>query len=805
MAREKTQQLFKFPMKGVHRVGMKNEQPEETCYDALNVRPFDVIEDRARGGSRPGLGKYSSARGSNNRVQDLNKITTVSSNLSASSMSRRTVTPIQVTNGVIAHFNTTAVTNATVSGTQVLGDATQAPFCYSAELFQKLYFADGYGYKVYTQSNTTAHDWTPTAGSLPGDIANNVTCRLIETWRGRIVMSGLATDPSNWFMSKLGDPLDWDTGPANPTELDAVTGGAGFVGKVPDVINAIVPYTDDVLIFGCDHSIWMMSGDPQAGGRLDLVTNTVGMAFGRPYTQLPDGTLIFFSNRGSVYNMAPGGGKPQNLTEKNIDPLITNTNLNTHIVNMAYDEKSEGVHLWITPLVAGAATHWFLDIRNQGWFKVQYPDNNFNPTAVTIFEGDDPDDREILMGGQDGYVRLYNTSNVTDDGTNFNTYAILGPIVAEKGRYPTVLTDVQFIMDDTSANTIYEIGVGDTAEGAIGDFAATFTGEVDTASTTINVSASKSKNINPRTRGYFQYFKIGTQAAAASWAVEYIQASWSIVKSSRGRMFQTETIGFADPDNPPVLPSANLHTRYSPGVTSKITLDSNTVTSITAYQVGSGITAPTWNAANTSDKPVYVSSDSELNNLPTIRVGTSNQALWASSATGMNRDNAYMVLVVKGRVITAGSGTLFAAQRDGVATNRYELRIDGTPSTLDFRPDNFVNEGVGFGIIDTGDSDYASNTGLIITTGHNGSRWITRVNGVEIMNAVNSTGWTEIDGGNNLDLVIGAAGPSIFPVITGEPEAGFQLADWCFYTQYNLAQIQAVELAYSNRYSITLP
>lgn len=802
MSREKIQQLFKFPMKGIHRVGMKNEQPEGTAFDCLNVRPFDVIEDRARGGSRPGLGKYSSARGSNNRVQDLNKVTTVSTSLSVSSMSRRTVTPVQVTNGVIAHFNTTAVTNATVSGTQALGNSTQAPFCFSAELFQKLYFADGFGYKVYTQANTTAHDWTPTAGSLPGDIANNVTCRLIEAWRGRIVMAGLATDPSNWFMSKLGEPLDWDTGPANPTELDAVTGGAGFVGKVPDVINAIIPYTDDVLLFGCDHSIWMMSGDPQAGGRLDLVTNTVGMAFGRPYTQLPDGTLLFFSNRGSVYNMAPGGGKPKNITEGNIDPLITNTNLNTHVVRMAYDEKAEGVHLWITPLVAGAATHWYLDIRNQGWFKVEYPDNNFNPIAVTIFEGDDPDDREILMGGQDGYVRLYNTSNVTDDGTNFNTYAILGPIVAEKGRYPTVLTDVQFIMDDTSANTIYEIGVGDTAESAIADFAATFTGEVDTASNTINISTSKSKNINPRTRGYFQYFKIGTQNTSASWAIEYIQASWSVVKSSRGRMFQTETIGFADPDNPPLLSTTNLHTRYASSV--NLSTSGSNVTTWTAYQVGSGITAPTWRG-NTSNAALYVSADTELNNQPSVTCGLAGRVLYAEEVTGMNRDNAFMAVVLKSRSITAATGVMFGFAREGGSSIRYELRADGTPSTLDFRPDNFAFDGVSFSTFDTGDADYAANTGLIIVTGHNGSRWITRVNGVEIMNAVNSTGWTEVDAGNNLVMDFGSQ-----PVnLPGSPGSqipnGVNIADFCFYTQYNLATIQSVELAYSNRYNITLP
>lgn len=793
MAREKTQQLFKFPMKGVHRTGMKNEQPEGTCYDALNVRAYDVLEDRARGGSRPGLKKWCSARGSDNRVQDLNKVVSISTSLATGSLSRRTVVPVQVTNGVIAYFDSTSVTNATVAGSVSLGNAAQTPFCFSAELFTKLYFADGYGYKVYNHANTTAYDWAANAGSLPGNTGNNQTCRLIEMWRGRIVMAGLSYDPHNWFMSKLGDAHDWDYAPAVPTEIDAVTGGQGAIGKAPDVINAIVPYTDDVLLFGCDHSIWMMSGDPQAGGRLDLVTNTVGMAFGRPYTQLPDGTLLFFSNRGSVYQMAPGT-RPKSITENTIDPLITNTNLNTSFVRMAYDEKAEGVHMWISPLTTGAATHWFLDLRTPGWFKVEYGNNDFNPIAVMIFDGDDPDDREVLIGSEDGYVRTYSEAQTTDDGTNMNSYAIMGPIIGDKGRYPCILTDVQFIMDDSAANTIYEIGVGDTAEAALSDFANTFTGETTVNTTgnttsTINIASGKSKNINPRTRGYFQYFKVGNQNTATKWAIEYIQASWSVVKSSRGRAFLSETIVFVDPDDPPLLNTSGLYAAW--WAEKNVTKTGANVTAWSPYQRGAGQALRVLNNTS-SNQPQFVTTDSLLNNKPSIYINNLRGFLTNTeipSGSALDSGHGFVTFAI---VANSNTTNVQMSLKDGNGTDAIRFS--------QVQDEGRISDTFGVGNTQTSNNDgFTQNAGIIVTYGSanpNGP-WIIRINQTEILNANLGKWWDDADDGvNGLDLQVGAGGGG---GTTGE----WRIGAFAMYGTWNTTVLSSVENDLATRFGIT--
>lgn len=46
---------LKFPKQGLHTGFSGEQQPPDTTPACKNVRPFDVEEDRVRGGQRPGL------------------------------------------------------------------------------------------------------------------------------------------------------------------------------------------------------------------------------------------------------------------------------------------------------------------------------------------------------------------------------------------------------------------------------------------------------------------------------------------------------------------------------------------------------------------------------------------------------------------------------------------------------------------------------------------------------------------------------------------------------------------------------
>ena len=49
---------LRFPLRGIYLGGATLSQPEGTTFSCLNVRAYDPLDKRARGGQRPGLDKW---------------------------------------------------------------------------------------------------------------------------------------------------------------------------------------------------------------------------------------------------------------------------------------------------------------------------------------------------------------------------------------------------------------------------------------------------------------------------------------------------------------------------------------------------------------------------------------------------------------------------------------------------------------------------------------------------------------------------------------------------------------------------
>jgi len=144
----------------------------------------------------------------------------------------------------------------------------------AAQNFQNIFYVDGTDSKYYDLVADKVKDWATdiTNGSLP------TLCRLIARYRGRMVLSGKVSDPSNWFMSKAGNPFNYNYAPSTTSAIQAVAGNASEVGLVGDVVTALMPFSDDAMLIGGDQSIWQMSGDPAAGGSIDMISDQVGVA-----------------------------------------------------------------------------------------------------------------------------------------------------------------------------------------------------------------------------------------------------------------------------------------------------------------------------------------------------------------------------------------------------------------------------------------------------------------------------------------------------------------------------------------------
>lgn len=535
-----------FPKCGIDRAAAFNKQPNRpvpntgvyarTTRAGINVRTWEQATTRERGCSRPGMVKWIAtppglplpSPGPDDDPQSANPLgafviqslevlvatgyTPSGSHAVQNSQSGRVVTLVAVSLGQVFW----ALPGDTTWSTAVNNTGESPPLnitgiVYQTSHSQKLWFVDGVNYVTYDPKANSLTTWTATAGQLPFDTGGNFA-RLICTWRGRIVLSGLLDDPQNWFMSAVGDPTNWDYGVGSVTSTQAEAGNNSPLGLIGDTITALIPYSDDILIFGGDHTIYMMSGDPMSGGQIDLVSDTIGMAWGMPWCKDPYGTIYFFSNRTGIYSLTPGN-KPVRISQ-GIEQLLFGIDTGSNGIRMAWDDRTQGIHVFITPLVSPRATrHLFYEVRVGAWWVDTFANTGLDPLAVAVLDGNESDDRVILLGCWDGFVRALSPTATDDDGYPINSSVFIGPILTPALDDLTI-KDLTAVMGDLAEDVTFSIYAGRTAEEAVNN-PPRFVGEW---------KAGRNYTNGIRVSGHALYLKI---SSSRPWAMEQIRARLS--------------------------------------------------------------------------------------------------------------------------------------------------------------------------------------------------------------------------------------------------------------------------------------
>lgn len=306
--------------------------------------------------------------------------------------------------------------------------ANDPPFIGMTSHFGKVYLADGVTYWEFDPKADTLTEFQATKGEIPERM------RLIASYRGRLLI-GRGPDPYQWALSAKDDPTDWETLPALPTAKSAVFGADQRIGVCPDIINTFVPVHNDLCLFGCDSTIQVMRGDPRAGGEFDILTQDFGMAYGRSWCRSPDGTIFLFSSRGGLYAMTEQS-LPIPLADAAIPYRLRELDLATYTVQLAYNHYSRGVHVYLTPLnpVGAAATreHFFFELDTNAWQVDTFGNADTQPTACVTIDGDDADDRHVLIGTEDGRVLRWDRDAYSDDGLAIDWSVLIGPIINDK-------------------------------------------------------------------------------------------------------------------------------------------------------------------------------------------------------------------------------------------------------------------------------------------------------------------------------------------------------------------------------------
>ncbi len=451
-----TEARLHFPAGGINVAAPFHRQPAvklpngthaRTTPVAENVRAFNPGGDgRARGGSRSGLSRWISTRGSGSTtwvVQGLNTVvgtgyTAPGGQTVQSSASGRIVNVVKVQVGKVY----TAVPGAT-AWTSTTNASSNEPelnssgIVQSAAHFGKLYFVDGTNYCYIDPADNTVRDFdASTAGSLPAD-SNGRRARLIWSWRGRLQMSAVPGSPHTIYSSATDDVHDWEDAASVAPGATGVLQTAGYIqspqsqyGAPGDIVTCGIPYSNDVLIIGCNSRIYLQQGDPLAGGWLHLVTDSIGMLFGSPWCRLPDGRVIFFSNRGGVYSLFPTAGQVPTLLSEGISGELDAINTGTKTVHLQWNDREACVEIFITPTGTNAAsTHYVLEVATNAFYRRTFANIGHNPLCSTVLDGNGPEDRVVLIGCRDGYVRVIDPEADTDDGVPIESRVLIGPIL----------------------------------------------------------------------------------------------------------------------------------------------------------------------------------------------------------------------------------------------------------------------------------------------------------------------------------------------------------------------------------------
>ncbi len=329
-------------------------------------------------------------------------------------------------------------------------------------------YTDGIGMWVYNSATDAMEALVASAGSLPIDAAGNRP-KSVVTWRERLWWYRLPLEPANWFASAKADGTDYDYDRPFNEETQAVAGNENGVlsdtGLAPGPITALIPFSQAIMLFGLDDQILMLADDPMAGGRFDLVTTQVGIAYGKAWCRDASGTLFFMSSRGSLYKYAPGA-LPERVSQP-ITELIEGTiDFSNTLVSLAWNEREHGFYVFISPTAGGVTYNFFYDAFLQGWWKDVYATSTMQPFVINELLGFTAAERVVLLGSQDGYVRYIDPSANTDDGVAIASEVYVGPIKGKDGQ-PGIITDLQCVLGASSGNVAWRLYAGDSAQTAL--------------------------------------------------------------------------------------------------------------------------------------------------------------------------------------------------------------------------------------------------------------------------------------------------------------------------------------------------
>jgi hypothetical protein len=532
-------QPFVFPIKGINHDWARVSQLPGTTVDCMNVMAYDLA-GRARGGVRPGISiaatnSFGAGGTGTTFMQCMNICNVIQGTGSLDyTLSYRDgftfVIPRDPTSPSYAQFITVIAGGNVYSGTTltsiaaVTGGTVRASVFVSAAVIDgRMYLTDGGALKAVDMTVTPPvfTTYAASGGTVP---ANPSFCCV---YRKRLVVYGDGSAggaSQNFYASRVGAPNDWDYGKTDPAA--AWTANASKTGQPGEPVNVLVPLGDDAMVIGCDRSIWLMNGDIQDGGRIDVLTRGIGMT--QAFCFDPPGNLYFLASNG-FYRISRGTFIIADLSIDKYQQYFTQPPAGGLVAKtLVYDKQLHGIWIFVTNFAVGLSVHLFYDLRTQGFFPQQFPDT-MGPARSILY---DPAgiSSSVLLGGlsTNGTATLYkiDPTVATDNGGAISSYVWLGPVRPGTIQRGAKMIAVDFVLGDTPAGFIdanfqcsYSIQAGNNALAAMVAPDETRAGTFTTP--------GRQTTVRCRQRGDSFMVRISNTSAGKLWSLEEVAAQFA--------------------------------------------------------------------------------------------------------------------------------------------------------------------------------------------------------------------------------------------------------------------------------------
>lgn len=364
--------------------------------------------------------------------------------------------------------------------------------------------------KIYDPVTDSLTIWTTTAGILP------TGCSLICRYRDCLMLAGDRLNPHLWYLSRVGDPLDFDYGADPDDPAKAVAGSNSEASAMGEPITCLAPHLDDYCIMGGTDSLHVMRGHPAYSGSIDRLSSIAGVISGTSWAYGPGGEILFLSKDG-LYVM-PGGvdAIPVEFSRERLPRELLNVDPKQKVVTMSYDVFGKGFHLYLTPIDSAGNSyqkHWWIDWSLKSFWPVHLQSDH-EPFSTFRYTTNRLSESRVLLGGRDGYIRSYRSTNNKDDGSSIGSLVTIGPIplgrtLEEEGQ----IDFLSAILDNRSGDVTWSLYFGDSPEKTL----------YSDAMATGTFQKGSNPLVRPKLSGQSFSLKLSSMDR---WAIDALSAGW---------------------------------------------------------------------------------------------------------------------------------------------------------------------------------------------------------------------------------------------------------------------------------------